>query len=254
MNSSSTNCLSSIDQEIHRHLNFTLGHHDDHVDRYYLYRAIAIAVRDCLMTQWKKTHDKITHCGRKRVYYLSLEFLVGRSLTNAVLNLNLEDEIRTALEEFGISLEEAAELEHDAGLGNGGLGRLAACFLDSCANLQLPVVGYGIRYEYGMFNQHIENGRQIEDPDHWLRDGNPWELERTEDTRRIHYYGHSDYFVDADGTISARWANTQDILAVPYDMPIPGHKNDTVNTLRLWRASATDVFNLAEFNAGGYAE
>lgn len=254
INSGSSSCLSAIDQEIHRHLNFTLGHHETYVDPYYLYRALAIAVRDRLIAQWKHTHNKITHCGRKRVYYLSLEFLVGRSLTNAVLNLDLEDDVRNALKEFGISLEEAAELEHDAGLGNGGLGRLAACFLDSCANLQLPVVGYGIRYEYGMFNQHIENGRQIEDPDHWLRDGNPWEMERPEDTRRIQFYGHSDYFIDADGTISARWANTQDVLAVPYDMPIPGYKNQTVNTLRLWRASATDEFNLAEFNAGGYSE
>ena len=247
-------CLGTIEQEIYRHLNYTLGHHDSHVDPYYLYRALAIAVRDRLVGQWKKTHDRITFSGRKRVYYLSLEFLVGRSLTNAVLNLELEDDVREALKKFGISMEEAAEMEQDAGLGNGGLGRLAACFLDSCANLQLPVVGYGIRYEYGMFNQHIENGRQIEDPDHWLRDGNPWELERAEDTRRIHFYGHSDYFVDSSGRINARWENTQDILAVPYDMPIPGHKNGAINTLRLWRASATDEFNLAEFNAGGYSE
>ncbi len=247
-------CLSGIEQEIHRHLNFTLGHHDQHVDPHYLYRALAIAVRDRLVAHWKNTHDKITHSGRKRVSYLSLEFLVGRSLTNAVLNLDLEDTVRDSLKSYGMNLEETAELEHDAGLGNGGLGRLAACFLDSCANLQLPVVGYGIRYEYGMFNQHIENGRQIEDPDHWLRDGNPWELERPEDTRRIHFYGYSEYFIDNNGKPSARWANTQDVLAVPYDMPIPGHKNGTVNTLRLWRASATDEFNLAEFNSGGYSE
>ncbi|RLT08993.1 MAG: glycogen/starch/alpha-glucan phosphorylase [Planctomycetota bacterium] len=246
--------LASIEQEIHRHLHFTLGHHDQHVDPHYLYRALALAVRDQLVAHWRKTHDTITHSGRKRVYYLSLEFLVGRSLTNAVLNLDLEDTVRDSLKSYGITLEETAELEHDAGLGNGGLGRLAACFLDSCANLQLPVIGYGIRYEYGMFNQHIENGRQVEDPDHWLRDGNPWELERPEDTRRIQFYGHSEYFVDSDGKPRAGWANTQDILAVPYDMPIPGHKNGTVNTLRLWRAAATDEFNLAEFNAGGYSE
>jgi starch phosphorylase len=247
-------CLASIEDEIHRHLNFTLGHHDHHVDPYYLYRALAIAVRDRLVAHWKQTHDAISSSGKKRVYYLSLEFLVGRSLTNAVLNLDLEESVRDALKSFGMELEETAELEYDAGLGNGGLGRLAACFLDSCANLNLPVVGYGIRYEYGMFNQHIENGRQVEDPDHWLRDGNPWELERPEDTRRISFYGHSEYFVDGGGKPSARWANTQDILAVPYDMPIPGHKNGTVNTLRLWRAAATDEFNLAEFNAGGYSE
>lgn len=247
-------CLASIECEVQRHLNFTLGHHDQHIDPWYLYRALAIAVRDRLIPHWKDTHRAISRSAGKRVYYLSLEFLVGRSLTNAILNLDLEDDVRNALHSFGMTLEETAELEHDAGLGNGGLGRLAACFLDSCANLQLPVVGYGIRYEYGMFNQHIENGRQIEDPDHWLRDGNPWELDRPEDTRRIPFYGHSEYFIDNDGKPSARWANTQDILAVPYDMPIPGYRNGTVNTLRLWRASATDEFNLAEFNAGGYSE
>jgi starch phosphorylase len=247
-------CLASIECEVHRHLNFTLGHHDQHIDPWYLYRALAIAVRDRLIPHWKNTHRAISRSAGKRVYYLSLEFLVGRSLTNAILNLDLEDDVRGALNRFGTALEETAELEHDAGLGNGGLGRLAACFLDSCANLQLPVVGYGIRYEYGMFNQHIENGRQIEDPDHWLRDGNPWELDRPEDTRRIPFYGHSEYFIDDDGKPSARWANTQDILAVPYDMPIPGYRNGTVNTLRLWRAAATDEFNLAEFNAGGYSE
>ncbi|MEO2032518.1 MAG: glycogen/starch/alpha-glucan phosphorylase [Planctomycetaceae bacterium] len=247
-------CLASIECELHRHLNFTLGHHDSDVEPRYLYRALAIAVRDRLVAHWKTTHDRIANSGAKRVYYLSLEFLIGRSLTNAVMNIDMEDSVREALNSFGVSLEESAELEHDAGLGNGGLGRLAACFLDSCANLQLPVVGYGIRYEYGMFNQHIENGHQVEDPDHWLRDGNPWELERPEDTRRIHFYGHSEYFVDEQGKHCARWANSQDILAVPYDMPIPGHRNGTVNTLRLWRSSATDEFNLEEFNAGGYSE
>lgn len=246
--------LADIGSEVHRHLNYTLGHHDKDVDPDYLYRALAIAVRDRLVTHWKETHDKISQSGKKRVYYLSLEFLIGRSLTNAVLNLDLEDSVRQALVEYGISMEEAAELELDAGLGNGGLGRLAACFLDSCANLKLPVVGYGIRYEYGMFHQRIEGGRQVEDPDHWLRDGNTWEIERPEDTRRIHFYGHTEYFIDEAGKPSARWDNSRDVLAVPYDMPIPGHKNGTVNTLRLWRAAATDVFNLDEFNAGGYSE
>lgn len=247
-------CLTEIDREIYRHLNYTLGHHDDDVDPNYLYRAVAIAVRDRLVTHWKDTQTRITGGNGKRVYYLSLEFLVGRSLTNAVLNLDLEDSVRDALTHYGLTLEETVELEQDAGLGNGGLGRLAACFLDSCANLRLPVVGYGIRYEYGMFHQHIENGRQVEDPDHWLRDGNPWELERPEDARRIHFYGHSEHFVDENGISRARWSEPFDVLAVPYDMPVPGYRNDTVNTLRLWKASATDEFNLNEFNAGGYSE
>lgn len=248
------NCLASIDAEIQRHLKFTLGHHADSADPNYLYRALAIAVRDRLVSDWMATQDRIKTSGQKRVFYLSLEFLVGRSLSNAVLNLDLEDSVRDALKAYGTTLEETAETESDAGLGNGGLGRLAACFLDSCANLQLPVVGYGIRYEYGMFNQQIENGRQIENPDHWLRNGNPWELERPEDARRVRFYGHSEHYVRESGKPAARLANSLDVLAVPYDMPIPGHKNGTVNTLRLWSAGATDEFNLEEFNAGGYSE
>ncbi len=247
-------CLANIDCEVLRHLDFTLGHYESEVDPHYLCRALSLAVRDRLVSCWKKTQQRIDKSGSKRVYYLSLEFLIGRSLTNAVLNLNLESPVADLLKDYGTSLEEAAELEHDAGLGNGGLGRLAACFLDSCANLRLPVVGYGIRYEYGMFKQRIENGRQVEEPDHWLRDGNPWELERHEDTRRVHFYGHSEHYVDSDGNPRVRWANCRDVLAVPYDMPIPGYRNETVNTLRLWRAAATDEFNLDEFNAGGYSE
>lgn len=246
--------LSSLESEIQRHLNYTLGHHDDDVAPNYLYQALAIAVRDRLVSNWKETHARIDRSGQKRVYYLSLEFLVGRSLTNAALNLGLEEDVATALSRYGITLEEAAELEYDAGLGNGGLGRLAACFLDSCANLQLPVTGYGIRYEYGMFKQKIEQGRQVEDPDHWLRDGNPWELKRPEATRNIHFYGYSEHYVDEKGRPCVRWANCQDVLAIPYDMPIPGHENNTVNTLRLWKSAATDEFNLGEFNAGGYSE
>ncbi|MCA9084107.1 MAG: glycogen/starch/alpha-glucan phosphorylase [Planctomycetaceae bacterium] len=248
------NCLDSIDREIRRHLHYTLGHHERTVHTEYLYRALAISVRDRLVSYWSDTQARYQKNASRRVFYLSLEFLVGRSLTNAVQNLDLEEPIQKALHSFGVSLEEAAEEEHDAGLGNGGLGRLAACFLDSCANLQLPVTGYGIRYEYGMFNQAIEHGRQVENPDHWLRDGNPWELERPERTQRIHFYGHSEYLTDDDGRPFVRWANCQDILAVPYDMPIPGFRNGTVNTLRLWKSCATDEFNLQEFNQGDYTE
>lgn len=150
---------------------------------------------------------------------------------------------------MGINLDDIRESEPDAGLGNGGLGRLAACFLDSCATLELPVRGYGLRYEYGMFRQHIANGHQIEDPDHWLRDGNPWELERPEYTQRIKFCGHTEHI---NGSV--RWVDTQDVLAVPYDLPVPGYRNGTVNTLRLWKAAATDEFNLEEFNAGSYTE
>ncbi len=247
-------CLASLECEIRRHLHFTLAHDHDVVKPRYLYRALAIAVRDRLIDQWRATEKRARASGGKRVFYLSLEFLIGRSLTNAVYNLELDESARTALHDYGVSLEEIAEQELDAGLGNGGLGRLAACFLDSCANLELPVVGYGIRYEYGMFHQRIENGRQIEDPDHWLLDGNPWEIERAEDSRRVRFYGRSELYYDEQGIHHSRWVDTQDVLAVPFDMPIPGYSNETVNTLRLWKATATSAFDLNEFNAGGYSE
>ncbi len=190
----------------------------------------------------------------RKVHYFSLEFLLGRSLNNAIQNLGLDEASRLALHQHGLELEEVEEAEPDAGLGNGGLGRLAACFLDSCANLELPVVGYGIRYEFGMFHQTIRDGRQVEGPDHWLRDGNPWEIERPEDSRTIKFYGHTQRCFDDKGKPFSKWVGTQDLLAVPYDMPIPGYKNGTVNTLRLWKAEATDVFNLEAFNMGNYPD
>jgi starch phosphorylase len=249
------NCgLLSLDCEIHRHLHFTLGHNTKSANMRYLYRALAIAVRDRLIASWNATEQRIATKANRKVHYLSLEFLVGRSLSNAVLNTDLEETTRTALHEFGATLEEIVERERDAGLGNGGLGRLAACFLDSCANLQLPVRGYGIRYEYGMFHQRIEQGRQVEEPDHWLLYGNPWELERSESTRRVRFYGRSELYYDAQGVHHCRWVDTADVLAVPFDMPIPGFRNKTVNTLRLWKAAATNAFDLNEFNAGGYSE
>ena len=232
----------------------TLGRDRDCRSAYYPYKALAITLRDRLMERWKRTryaHDK-ANC--KRTYYLSLEFLMGRSLSNALLNLGITDAARKSLYEMGLQYEEIEDAEMDAGLGNGGLGRLAACFLDSCATLQLPVKGYGLRYEYGMFRQLIDNGRQIEEPDHWLRDGNPWELERPEYTQRIQFFGRTEVYKDHNGRLQRRWVDTHDVLAVPYDIPIPGYRNDTINTLRLWSAAATDEFDLGEFNAGSYPE
>ena len=204
-----------------------------------------------MIKDWNATNIALPKVPR-RVHYLSLEFLIGRS-RNAVYSLDIEETTATALHEFGTRLEEVAEIERDAGLGNGGLGRLAACFLDSCANLQLPVRGYGIRYEYGMFHQRVENGRQVEEPDHWLLYGNPWELERPESTRRVQFYGRSELYYDSKGIHHCRWVDSADVLAVPYDMPIPGFRNKTVNTLRLWKAAATNAFDLGEF-MGGYSE
>ncbi|MEO1615278.1 MAG: glycogen/starch/alpha-glucan phosphorylase [Planctomycetota bacterium] len=246
--------LGSLPNELRRHLVFTLGREDVDSDHGYCYRAAANAVRDRISRNWRATRDRVRDSDTRRVHYLSLEFLLGRSLNNAIQNMDLEEPMREALRNYGVEFEEIIENEPDAGLGNGGLGRLAACFLDSCANLRLPVSGYGIRYEYGMFHQKIETGRQIEAPDHWLRDGNPWEIERHEDMKRVKFYGRTERYVDEKGKPHSRWVESHDVVAVPYDMPIPGYRNETVNTLRLWKATATDAFNLNEFNAGSYTE
>ncbi|WP_075185974.1 glycogen/starch/alpha-glucan phosphorylase [Teredinibacter haidensis] len=250
-----SNDHEQVAADLHRHFNFTLGRFDTDDISGYMMTALALTVRDRLMERWRitKAHEQGGERLRK-VYYLSLEFLLGRSLGNAILNLNMQDSIRQALSEFSAVLEDIEMEEKDAGLGNGGLGRLAACFMDSCATLALPVIGYGIRYEYGMFQQSFHEGRQVEQPDHWLIAGNPWEIERTGHTRRVKFYGYSDYYHNDAGKMCVRWSNTQDVLAVPYDMPIPGYKNDKVNTLRLWKATATDEFNLQEFNEGDYAD
>jgi len=220
----------------------------------YHFIALAMTVRDRLMERWKNTRYAYEESDCKRACYLSMEFLMGRALGNAALSLGITDKVSEALHSLGLELEELVDAEQDAGLGNGGLGRLAACFLDSCATLQLPVTGYGIRYEYGMFRQKIENGRQVEEPDHWLRGSNPWEIPRPDYSQTIHYGGRSEHYRDADGNTQIRWVDTQDVLAVPYDIPVPGYINGTVNTLRLWKAAATDEFDLGEFNAGSYPE
>ncbi|HJV64997.1 MAG TPA: glycogen/starch/alpha-glucan phosphorylase [Geomonas sp.] len=220
----------------------------------YHYHALAFTIRERLLERWNNTRYAYIAANTKTGYYLSLEFLMGRALGNAMLNLGITDSATEALHRIGLAMEEVADEEIDAGLGNGGLGRLAACFLDSCATLQLPVMGYGIRYEYGMFRQRIEGGRQMEEPDHWLRDGNPWELERPEYTQLVRFGGRCEYARNDAGGYSYRWVDTHDVLAIPYDFPIPGYRNGTVNTLRLWKSAATDEFDLDEFNAGSYTE
>ena len=242
----------AITSDFIHYYSYTLGQDIKNASPHYRYKAMVITLRDRLVERWKVSANAYDQADCKRTYYLSLEFLMGRALSNSMLNLGLNSEVTWALHKLGVELEEIREQEADAGLGNGGLGRLAACFLDSCATLQLPVMGYGLRYEYGMFRQHIDNGEQVEAPDHWLRDGNPWEIERPEFTRQIKFGGHTEHY--HNGKSRMRWIDTNDVLAVPYDIPIPGYKNGTVNTLRLWKAEATDEFDLGEFNAGSYPE
>lgn len=244
----------AIDHDFRRHLGHTLGCGESESDAREKYEALALSVRDRMMERWTATRKQHRDTGCRRAYYMSLEFLMGRALGNATLNLNLESAVKEALYGYGIALEDIQEQEADAGLGNGGLGRLAACFLDSCATLNLPVVGYGIRYEYGMFRQIIQDGAQVEEPDHWLRDGYVWEIKRPQDTRRVKFGGRSEFYVNAEGATQVRWVDTETVLAVPHDTPIPGFENNTVNTLRLWKAAASDEFELGEFNAGRYTE
>ncbi|HUU85317.1 MAG TPA: glycogen/starch/alpha-glucan phosphorylase [Phycisphaerae bacterium] len=217
------------------------------------YVALAMTVRDRLIQRWIATRK--AYYGDpdlKRVYYLSLEFLIGRTMGNALINMGLYSTFFHALHDAGYELEDLRELEEDAGLGNGGLGRLAACFLDSMATLGLAGYGYGIRYDYGIFHQRIRDGYQVEEPDDWLRLGNPWEIARPEHTFRVQFYGRTERYTDALGRQRVRWVDTRDILAMPFDTPIPGYGNNTVNTLRLFSAKSTREFELDYFNHGDY--
>ena len=244
----------AILKDVSHYFGRLLGRRTVRSDSPFLYQAVVFAARDRLMERWGKTRDAMDRQDSRRVSYLSLEFLMGRLLRNALLNLGIKDETADALNRIGLDLEDVCEQERDAGLGNGGLGRLAACFLDSCATLALPVIGYGIRYHYGMFQQHIEDGYQVEQPDSWLREGFPWEIERIEFAQTIRFGGNSESHVDENGQTHYQWANTNDVLAIPFDIPIPGFENNIVNTLRLWSASSSDGIDLDEFNAGSYVD
>ncbi|GBD88646.1 maltodextrin phosphorylase [bacterium BMS3Abin03] len=214
--------------------------------------ALALAVRDRLVRKWLRTQHQYIEKDVKRVYYLSLEYLMGRMLGNTLINMDLYDECYNILKQDGYSLEEIRDFEKDMGLGNGGLGRLAACYLDSMATLELPAFGYGIRYEYGIFEQEIENGYQVEYADSWLIGGNPWDIIRKDLEYRVLFYGKVEKNVNPDGSYSFNWVDAENVLAVAYDVPVPGYKNNTVNNLRLWQAKACKDFNFKDFNVGNY--
>ncbi|MEN2997735.1 MAG: glycogen/starch/alpha-glucan phosphorylase [Brevinematia bacterium] len=214
--------------------------------------SLALTVRDRLVEKWIKTQQRYYEIPDiKRVYYFSLEFLIGRMLVNNMINLRIDEEVRKAMEDIGIDIEKLAELEEDPGLGNGGLGRLASCFLDSLATMGYPAYGYGIRYEFGIFKQVFQNGYQIEKPEEWLKFGNPWEIERPEYTVPVKFYGRVHSYVKG-GELKFEWVDTHDVLAVPYDTPVVGYDTNTVNTLRLWSARASEEFDLQIFNHGDY--
>ncbi len=215
------------------------------------FMSLALTVRDRLIERWISTQQRYYRRDAKRVYYLSAEFLMGRALANNLLNLGLYDTAREAMRMMGLEVSDLLEQEVDAGLGNGGLGRLAACFLDSMATLDVPGYGYGIRYEFGMFDQEIKAGWQIEKPDEWLRFGNPWEMPRPEYWVPVGFGGRTEEHFD-HGQLKIHWAPEEQVIGVAYDTPIAGYGNATVNTLRLWRARASEEFDLTLFNDGDY--
>ncbi len=238
-----------------RRVEVTIAKRVEDCSRLELQTALAYAVRDAQVERWIATSRRIQERNPKRVYYISLEFLMGRALGNALINLGIDGSATEAMRSLGLDLEELLDEELDAGLGNGGLGRLAACFLDSMATLDYPGFGCGIRYDYGIFKQKIVDGAQVEEPDPWLRMGNPWEIQRTDRQQTIKFYGRVQMYRDnrdASGKTWFSWTETEDVLAMPYDTPVPGYGTATVNTLRLWSARALHDFNLGDFNRGDY--
>jgi starch phosphorylase len=243
----------SIREGMLHQLEFTLAELPEQVDsEWEPYVSLALTMRERLLERWIRTQEAYYAHDAKRVYYMSLEFLMGRTLGNSMINLGCLDECDKAARDLGLELEELREAEWDAGLGNGGLGRLAACYLDSLATLAMPAYGYGIRYDYGIFHQRIVGGAQVETPDAWLRYGNPWEVARPLDHMTVRYHGRVHQFFNEKGRLTTQWVETEDVHAVPYDTPIPGYKNGTVITLRLWGARATEEFDFRQFNSGDY--
>jgi glycogen phosphorylase len=244
--------IASLKESFIYHMEHSLAKDEFSATRYDCYKSLALLARDRLAERWIETQQAYYREDVKRVYYLSLEFLMGRALGNSLLNTGLFDQADRAVAELGYQMEELRETEWDAGLGNGGLGRLAACFMDSMATLRLPAYGYGIRYEYGIFFQQIVQGYQAETPDNWLRYGNPWEFERPEYLYPVQFYGAVNQYCDERGRFRCEWVNAEKIMAMAYDSPVPGYLNNTVNTMRLWSAKSTRDFNLNYFNHGDY--
>uniref|UniRef100_A0A0A9Y0L7 Alpha-1,4 glucan phosphorylase n=3 Tax=Lygus hesperus TaxID=30085 RepID=A0A0A9Y0L7_LYGHE len=241
--------VTSMKKSFNRHLHYTLVKDRNIATTRDYFFALAHTVKDNLVSRWIRTQQHYYEKDPKRVYYLSLEYYMGRALTNTMINLGIQGACDEALYQMGLDIENLESMEEDAGLGNGGLGRLAACFLDSMATLGLAAYGYGIRYEYGIFAQRIINGEQTEEPDDWLRFGNPWEKARPEYTIPVNFYGRV-----VDTPDGRKWIDTQVVLALPYDSPIPGYQNNYVNTLRLWSAKSPVDFNLKFFNDGDYIQ
>ena len=242
--------VEGLKEDFSWHLRYTVAKSEENATERDHYTAFANALRDRIVERWINTQEEYHRQNTKRVYYMSLEFLMGRLLGNNVINLKADRQCREALKDYGIDWNNLREFETDAGLGNGGLGRLAACYLDSMATLDLAGMGYGLRYDYGIFRQKIVNGCQVEEPDRWLKDGYPWEMPRPEYAQVVHFGGHVEC-ATINGRQQWRWVGAEQVQGVPYDLPIVGY-NNAVNSLRLWSAKAADDFDLEHFNKGDY--
>jgi len=252
MNNFTKSDVTTIQNSLVRHIEYSLCKNRWNCDEEAMYKAAALSVRDRLVEGFNDSNAAFYKGDPKRVYYLSLEFLVGRAMQNALVNLDVESDYKTALKDVGFNLEEIYEYEHDAALGNGGLGRLAACFLDSAATLNLPLWGYGIRYTYGIFEQKILNGRQVEHPDYWLVNANPWEIERSDVNYKVRFGGEVKEYTDKDGRKRYNWTGGQLVQAEAYDNPIPGFDTCNCINLRLWRSRPTVEFDFHKFDQGDY--
>ena len=241
----------SVQQSIVKHIEYTLSKTRFDISPQYLFQGTALSVRDRLLEQWNDTQELIKMKNPKKVYYLSIEFLLGRLLQNSLVCLDLEKCYKDALDEFGVKIEELYEEENDAALGNGGLGRLAACYIDSMATLNFPAWGYGIRYDYGIFRQAIQNYEQKEFPDYWLTKGNPWEIMRLDTQFKVRFYG---YCRDAskNGKECREWVGGEEVIAVAYDTAVPGFNTFNCNTLRLWKSFPSEEFDFDDFNRGDF--
>ena len=244
--------VEGLKEDFAWHLRYSLAKGDSRATERDEYTAFAMAVRDRLVERWISTQEEYARQNTKRVYYMSLEFLIGRLLGNNVINLKADQLCREALKEYGIDWNSLRDYESDAGLGNGGLGRLAACYIDSMSTLNLAGMGYGLRYDYGIFRQKIVNGCQVEEPDHWLKDGYPWEMARPEYAQHVHFGGHVECRTEG-GRQQWYWVPAETVQGIPYDLPIVGY-DKAVNSLRLWSAKAVDDFDLADFDKGSYVE
>lgn len=250
----SVDASASLGESIERHLRLTLARHLKNASSREIWMATCYAVRDRIVDRFIRTQEKHSEAKTRRVYYLSLEYLMGRLLNSNLCNSGVLADAKVALKDLGYELDELLEEEHDMGLGNGGLGRLASCFLDSMATMDLPAIGYGIHYQFGLFRQSFENSRQVEKPDDWLREGNPWEIARPQYAQKVKLYGHVEHGYDDLGNYRPQWVGFKEVEGIPYDLAIVGYDTETVNFLRLWESKSSQELDFQIFNQGGYVE